>query len=426
VSKAHRRFKVAETWTAAGATAIGDILVVVFFLFMAGTPFSWSKFGGGFLLEWVELWSDYSTFSLGISEARASWALNQVKSYRVGGHTLVRHFQAVLGRLGFACQALDSWRPFFGPLYAWLAAVPGGAYLPFPKAILLVFGYMIMELVNSRVEEDPFRTTACLELLATFICVMILFKVGGSRSTGALKLPGLTDNKGNTHAAAKLMTTKPPLTAIHMELSAQLKLRKASMKLRWVPRDENTEADDLTNNKYHRFDEANRIHVALDSLPFRYLPELLKEGEVLYQQIECLEETKRHEELKEPSSKTKARKKRQEFSLGGHGPLVGRRVTRAADSGLANEPPMGFSMGLPLELCQADVSGHKVGPLFLFCIAMLHWAPWASWGSDPLFEGRDLEPTFGLPSSFVRKMWGPSWAHGGPCLGPIMGPCNRC
>jgi hypothetical protein len=87
------------------------------------------------------------------------------------------------------------------------------------------------------------------------------------------------------------------------------------MKLMWVPRDENTEADDLTNNKYHRFNEANRIQVALDSLPFLYLPELLKEGEVLYQQIECLKETKRHAELIEPIGNAKARKKDRNSAL---------------------------------------------------------------------------------------------------------------
>ena len=42
---------------------------------MAGTPFSYKKFRGGFTLDYVGFWMDYGRFQLGISEKRTSWLI---------------------------------------------------------------------------------------------------------------------------------------------------------------------------------------------------------------------------------------------------------------------------------------------------------------------------------------------------------------
>ena len=76
------------------------------------------------------------------------------------------------------------------------------------------------------------------------------------RTDAAFTLSGSTDNKGNSHAIAKMMTTKFPLCAILMELAAQLQDKELNLQLHWVPRDQNTEADELSNFNAARFDPA--------------------------------------------------------------------------------------------------------------------------------------------------------------------------
>ena len=64
---------------------------------------------------------------------------------------------------------------------------------------------------------------------------------------GVCRVSGGTDNKGNGHVVAKLMTTTFPLGAILMELSAQLELRGMLLDLAWAKREENVLADKVSN-----------------------------------------------------------------------------------------------------------------------------------------------------------------------------------
>ena len=69
--------------------------------------FSYPKFRGGFQLDYVGFWMDYSRFELGLSEKRANWLIKFVEDLRNDGWlTNVKQYQEFHGRLGFATQVL--------------------------------------------------------------------------------------------------------------------------------------------------------------------------------------------------------------------------------------------------------------------------------------------------------------------------------
>jgi hypothetical protein len=106
---------------------------------------------------------------------------------------------------------------------------------------------------------------------------------GGDRPT--IVVTGTTDNGGNSFAVAKLMTVKFPLCAILMEIAAILHQRNQDLDLTWAPREQNVEADELSNGDYKRFRPELRIEVRLEELQFIVLPELLDKGEVFYRLV---------------------------------------------------------------------------------------------------------------------------------------------
>ena len=57
------------------------------------------------------------------------------------------------------------------------------------------------------------------------------------------------------------MTSKFPSLVILTEFAAQLKSRHAELDLAWVPRDQNEEADALTNGDYSAFNPSLRIDI---------------------------------------------------------------------------------------------------------------------------------------------------------------------
>ena len=69
----------------------------------------------------------------------------------------------------------------------------------------------------------------------------------------------IIDNRGNVYVVAKLMTAKCPLCAILLELAGQLEARQSWLKLEWPPRQQNEEADALTNKNFDQLDPALRI-----------------------------------------------------------------------------------------------------------------------------------------------------------------------
>ena len=69
----------------------------------------------------------------------------------------------MLGRLQYIALVLDQLRPFLGPLYAWVAATPGGACLKLPPILQLIFKFLLKTLeagpamVQARRSENQAR-----------------------------------------------------------------------------------------------------------------------------------------------------------------------------------------------------------------------------------------------------------------------------
>jgi len=96
---------------------------------------------------------------------------------------------------------------------------------------------------------------------------------------------GIPDNLGNTFAVGRLMTSKFPSVVILAEFAEQLKMRQAELGLLWVPRDQNEEADDLTNGEFGRFSEEKRIRSDFEKVKWLVMDDLVKSAESLYQEV---------------------------------------------------------------------------------------------------------------------------------------------
>ena len=331
---------------ARGPRLARDLLAALLLLLALKIPLKWKKFSGGWQVQWIGFWFDYTRFELGLSESRARWLSGWCDALCDAGMALIRNFKEGLGRLGFATVALTSDRPFLGPLYAWAAVHPEGACVALPLMVKIILKWLARRLRERRsfpvllhtdsepielfradaaadddkvavggwslvdggepaharwfaVELDrtsapwafargePFRTIASLELYSTLLSIMAFApeKSAPRSSSLRLTLTGTTDNKGNSSAVARLMTSKYPLCVILMELTVQLERRGLELQLGWAPRDQNSEADALTKGDFHDFDASRRIHIDPRSLQFEVMDELLRTGEDLYEQI---------------------------------------------------------------------------------------------------------------------------------------------
>jgi len=248
-------------------------------------------------------------------------------------------------RLGFASGAIDHLRPFLGPLYAWAAVMPPGAYVKLPVLVKIILRYIEEELSSGRhmktaapLEEseveafradakaegqtvciggwevlgetppemarwfsirltkknaawafeggEPFRKIASLELMGTLLCILA-FPPGDRAREGTplITFTATTDNLGNKAALAKLMTTKFPLCAVMMELTSTLAKQGRSLRLHWAPREQNVEADELSNEKCHRFDRGRRVEVEPLLADMKLFTKIVKYGRGLYAEI---------------------------------------------------------------------------------------------------------------------------------------------
>ena len=259
-----------------------------------------------------------------------------------------RLFAAGLGRLGFAATALPWEKPFLGPLYVWAAAVrqqPGKVYVPW--AVLMILDWLASRLeggrrmevvkptlsaehrpmvfytdarasehdaciggylaVSSNLKECPWfsveigldlapwllskggnpkRVIAALELLATLIAVKLW---SGKAECGLVsKVRAFTDNRGNSFALLKGMSTKYPLTILLMELAEELRAKDLNLDLEWIKRGDNTVADDLSNGKWEAFDLSLRESVDAGNMEWRVLKELQRRSGELYEGIKSL------------------------------------------------------------------------------------------------------------------------------------------
>ena len=122
------------------------------------------------------------------------------------------------------------------------------------------------------------RTISAGEMLAT-LCAVHLFTAAGSPTKARVAMRGLTDNAGNMHIIRKLYTSSFPTAAVLMQLTTTLARRSLWLDLAWVPREENREADELTNEEFQNFDPALRMDISLKDLDLGVLEKLLEVSE---------------------------------------------------------------------------------------------------------------------------------------------------
>ena len=132
---------------------------------------------------------------------------------------------------------------------------------------------------------EPFRAIAALELFATLLCVVVFGDSWPAGAQGDVVLQGVTDNLGNTFAVSKLMTSKFPLVVILAELSVQLRERSMALSLGWVPRDQNEEADALTNGDFASFSSGLRVEVDVANVRWLILPRMLEVAGEIYERV---------------------------------------------------------------------------------------------------------------------------------------------
>ena len=269
-----------------------------------------------------------------------------LKSLIRGGSIKPRRLSEYVCRFAFAFQAIEHLRPFLGPFYAWIASVALDSFHEIPKGLLVIARFLASQLRGDLLEEvldteghhptqsiilsgdawaerndvqvggwrpssdgsttkapwftrkltrqnapwafgagEPFRRIASLELFTTLLCVLLLAPKSSDSKEVRLKLVSETDNLGNAQLVSKIMTTRFPLVALLAELSVQAKLRSAALEVGWVPRLQNIESDELSNNITTRFDPECQVKVDLEDLNFVILPELLHFGAALYESI---------------------------------------------------------------------------------------------------------------------------------------------
>ena len=328
-------------WLAKQKSGAAKIILAIFIYVLLGVPFAWKKFVGGPEFTWVGFAVNVRVGALGLSESRATWAINWLQSTAVQGLVRVADMRAALGRLSFALSALGHLRPFLGPIYAWVAVLDSCRRYQLPKAIILIMQFLAKALrglgrltpvgapvacekelfrTDARAEGDEvwiggwaldhadtkkcrwfaerlshinapwlytsgesYRQIASLELLATLAAVVVFDVPEASKCS--FRCSAATDNMGNSHVVSRLLTTKFPLNAFLMELAVQLQKRGAELHLFWLPRLQNVEADALTNNDTARFEPSLRVRFDLTSFKGALLHDFLDAGTQLYQEI---------------------------------------------------------------------------------------------------------------------------------------------
>jgi len=303
-----------------------------------GTPFAYHKFRGGLNVEYVGYQMEYDRQVAGISKKRAEWVIKWIDdAERNGWMVQGRSFIEFTGRLSFVARVVTWIKPFLAPLFAWTSVLARGTVTRVPTLVFISLRFLRQQIqhhghwVNVQAPwqspSEAFRTDAkcedgrivlagwsleagvedlkrsswfCLEVYPTDL--PMFFKEDGSSqwcSTAAelmasyaaacafgylkgekrvknlkLAITGGTDNKSNQSLQNKNMSTKWPLLAVHMQVSAELLSCGTRMKLRWRPREQNVPADSLTNQDFSLFESDNRIHITLGDLPLELLKEL--------------------------------------------------------------------------------------------------------------------------------------------------------
>ena len=273
---------------------------------------------------------------LGISAKRGRWLLDFMEEMSKSNRTVsMRRLGEFLGRLGFVARVLVWLKAHLAPLYSWSSALDRSTVATAPKLVWLVLRFLSKQLDTSnflysalrplKISAEVFRTdakcadhyivlggvelgsgrwfslrltkeetpylfkstgesqwaSAPAELLATLAALVAFgfLEDESRRSRLEVRFVAGTDNKSNEALLVKASTTRWPLQLVNMQLSAKLMKAGVKLLLRWRPRDENTLADELTNEQFHNVVDSKRVGLQFSHLELDLLNELWKERE---------------------------------------------------------------------------------------------------------------------------------------------------
>lgn len=153
---------------------------------------------------------------------------------------------------------------------------------------------------------NPQRVIAALEMLAMLVAI----KLWMPESEGHLRVhaEAFTDNKGNEFILNKGMSTKFPITLLVIESSETLRKKGATADLRWIRREDNQRADDLTNEEFVAFESWRRRRIAEENCKWEVVGELLPESEQLYKEVQAFKEKRRSEKVKKKEERRNGHK----------------------------------------------------------------------------------------------------------------------
>ena len=134
-------------------------------------------------------------------------------------------------------------------------------------------------------QRDPQRVIAALELLGSLVAIVLFDPEARRGGINECVLTGTTDNRGNSYIVTKLASTKWPITTLLIELSEQLRLRGTILRLQWRKRDDNSEADALTNSDYSMFTPELRVGGKFGDIPWLVLGEIMDLSTKLYKEV---------------------------------------------------------------------------------------------------------------------------------------------
>ena len=296
-----------------------------------GTPFAYHKFKGGLRIDFIGYHLSYDSWSAGLSEKRCRWVVDWIDRAEANGWMVLgRHFIELTGRLTFVGQVLRWMKPFLSPLHSWAAVLARGTVARMPLLVHVALVYIRSQLCKGRRLLQPalaqtakpkqaFRTDAkCADGYvvlggwalpetggtenAPWFSLKIfpkdapwLFKEDGSSqwastsaeflgTMAALKAFGWleageqgrdwttliyagTDNRSNPQALRKGGSVSWPLMGLMMQMADVLIDIGGKLRLHWRPREENQEADNLTNEVFDGFDANRRVALGFGDLP---------------------------------------------------------------------------------------------------------------------------------------------------------------
>lgn len=262
---------------------------------------------------------------------------------------MVRRVIEGLGRLSFTMSAVEWYRPFLAPFYAWVSAVPAGTCLTPPVMLRITMQYLeerfeaepleidcvdwetrpyknavftdamagegraaigsweevpgkaldqirwfYLELdehnaswVFEQGKEEAYRVIASLELLGTLVGLELFTRdLAGQRLETWVRFKAVTDNQGNSYAVTRMATTRYPLCCVMMQLAHIARIRRLKLQAQWESRDKNALADRISKGDFTGLNESKRLAVNLEV--FDVMKRMLASGRALYDEVSQL------------------------------------------------------------------------------------------------------------------------------------------